>query len=676
MRARSWQRYVVIAVMAVAVAGVAARAQEEAKTKEGESKVILSWETFRELTATERTPVEEPKLILPWEEVVDLLGVEVEDEALKDVKLPLDWRQFRALLEWSIEQREPEEEKVTLPADFIVSSADLSGALQEEGASFELRMSIDILKEKDWKRIPLLPATVALKEAKLPPDCFLNVAKGHYELLTTEKGKKDVVLSFAAAVSEQAGAYRVNFGMVPAGTSTVKLTVPSKDVTIEVAGAQAVLPLEGEQDETVVGASLPSGAPVSVTWQRALKVVEKVSAKLYAETRTLVLVGDGILTCRERVDLSVLHSGIRAVALGVPEGVSVLDVTGAAVHDWNVADGKLEARFAHEVLGPTSLELTYELARGETQATVQAPVLSVEGAVREKGHVGVVALANVEIRPGEEHAATSIDVRALPVDILRMTTQPVLLAFRYIGGGLSIPLVVQKHEDVKVLLTILDTASLVVMQTIDGPRITKALYSVRNNRNQFLRVKMPDGADVWSVSVAGKSVRPGRDEEGRVLIPLVRSDGAQRGLSAFPVEIVYVEKPSGVLEAGTMEIALPATNEAITHMMVQLYLPAEGSYRKGLLGGSSFSSALHQVDKFTTLATVAVPDAIRISGAAQAEQLQQQFTQRVEQEARDAGVKPIRVRLPIRGKVFKFEKILVIDEELSIGFRYSGWERD
>ena len=33
-------------------------------------------------------------------------------------------------------------------------------------------------------------------------------------------------------------------------------------------------------------------------------------------------------------------------------------------------------------------------------------------------------------------------------------------------------------------------------------------------------------------------------------------------------------------------------------------------------------------------------------------------------------------RLPVRGKMFRFEKILVFDEALLISFRYSGCEKD
>ena len=60
----------------------------------------------------------------------------------------------------------------------------------------------------------------------------------------------------------------------------------------------------------------------------------------------------------------------------------------------------------------------------------------------------------------------------------------------------------------------------------------------RNNRNQFLRLAMPATAEVWSVAVGGNTVAPAKDEQGKLLIPLIRSARGGRELASFPVEIV------------------------------------------------------------------------------------------------------------------------------------------
>ncbi|MDP7163197.1 MAG: hypothetical protein QF577_01105 [Phycisphaerae bacterium] len=132
-------------------------------------------------------------------------------------------------------------------------------------------------------------------------------------------------------------------------------------------------------------------------------------------------------------------------------------------------------------------------------------------------------------------------VPVLPADLTAMTNQPVLLGFRYVGAELSIPLAIRKHGEVPMLVTVADSALLTGIQLNDGRRMTKVIYSVRNNRNQFLRLKMPADAEIWSVLVAGKTVSPSKDKQGNVLIPLVRSRSSASELVAFPVTLVYVQ---------------------------------------------------------------------------------------------------------------------------------------
>jgi hypothetical protein len=125
-----------------------------------------------------------------------------------------------------------------------------------------------------------------------------------------------------------------------------------------------------------------------------------------------------------------------------------------------------------------------------------------------------------------------------------------------------------------------------------------------------------------------------------------------------------------------MRVELPRVNVPLTHLMVQLYLPAEGSYKTGVLGGLSFEGPLHKVEAFSRVSSAGPLPSEQMQPDVQTQALQEQFAKRVEEEAVAEGVTPIRVELPIRGQVFRFEKILVLDEPLWVAFSYSGWEKD
>jgi len=659
----------------------AAEREAVPKLGEGRGQIILTWDEFVKITGYDPSKKGSQTLTIPWSQVEELLGVKV-DKVGGGTTVDLPWQEFKALLQWSLTRDAKKKDETPPPTDYIITSTQYTASnLSEEGTDFTLTANLNILRKKGWKRIPVLPTSVAIKQAKLPEGVFLNAAGKFYELLTEKSGAMEAVaITFSVAVSKSAGVNRIDFPRVLPGSSVLDLTVARKEVDVKVAGAQSVMPV-AEGDKTRVAAALPSGVPVSITWQRALPKVAAAPPKLYAETRTLVSVGDAMLLAQETVSFNILHSPVRELKLQVPAGVSVLTVTGRNMQDWRKTDkGELQVVLRNETVGSYSLRIVYEKAGG-AEGAVEVPVIRAVGVEREQGFIGVVAMANVEIEAAKVTGATAIDVRQLPGEIPAMTGQPILLAFRYVGKELQIPLAIKRHREVAVLVTVVDAGLFTVMQLNDGRRITKALYTVRNNRNQFLRLGMPVAAEIWSVSVGGNTVAVAKDEAGNVLVPLVRSTRSASELDAFPVEIVYVEKPIGtVTEKGELAVNLPTCARVpVMHVMVNCYLPAEGKYEKP--GGwfteseSGFSGPLRVVDEFTSLATGAGAAVVPTDDAGNAAAMQKAVDRQVDARARTAGAEPIRVKLPINGKRFKLEKILALPGD-ALGFRvkYTDWK--
>lgn len=663
----------VVAAVVVGLVAAGALAGEAAKPRE-KGEVVLSWDQFVKITGYDPATKGGQAITVPWKEVQDLLGITVEPlGAATTVALP--WQEFKALLQWSID-RKAGKPTAPPPTDYVVKKSEYGGELTDEAAKLVLDAEIQVLKAKAWTRIPILPGTVAITSAELPDGVYLNTQGRQYELITDKTGDLAAKIEFSVKVDKEAGTNRVTFQRVVPASSVVDLSLAREDVDVEVAGAQW-LSVKSAQGKTQVLAALPAGAPLTVSWERALPKVEKVPTKLYAETQTLVAVAEGVLLCQETVHLNILHTPIRELTLKAPDKVSILDVSGSGVQDWRTGQGgELKVVFAKEVIGAQTVRVTFERP-GTDDA--EAPVIRPQGVEREKGYVGVVAMANVEIAAGDVQGATSLDVRELPGELVAMTNQPILLGFRYVADAFTIPLTIKKHAEVSVLVTVVDSVLFTAMQLPDGRRITKAVFSVRNNRNQFLRLAMPKTVgwevELWSVEVGGNTVAPAKDEEGHILVPLVRSAAGARELASFPVDIVYVETPAKPVKSyGTMRVDLPAVDAPVMHMMVSYYAPAEGRYSGGW-GRSPFSGLMKHVEEFASLATGERAEIVRRDAAKQVAQMQQQVEQRIDAQARKAGVTPIRVRLPIHGKHFKFEKILVLQgEALWFAVAYSRWE--
>ena len=138
---------------------------------------------------------------------------------------------------------------------------------------------------------------------------------------------------------------------------------------------------------------------------------------------------------------------------------------------------------------------------------------------------------------------------------------------------------------------------------------------------------------------------------------------------------MYIEAPDkSAPSRGKLHVALPTARVPAIHVMYNLYLPAEGKYTVGW-GGSGFSGVLRVVDQFTSLAAGAGTEVIRRSAAKQVADMQRQFDARASARALKAGATPIRVRLPIKGKLFRLEKVLSLPgDELFFDVQYRDWK--
>ena len=94
--------------------------------------------------------------------------------------------------------------------------------------------------------------------------------------------------------------------------------------------------------------------------------------------------------------------------------------------------------------------------------------------------------------------------------------------------------------------------------------------------------------------------------------------------------------------------------------MVDLYVPKEGRYR-------DFEGTLREVDEFTQVGSSST-----VNVADQVQALQQQYVDQQAAQVKAAGASPIQVQLPVSGKGYHLEKILVIKGEQWVSFTYSG----
>jgi hypothetical protein len=588
-------------------------------------------------------------------------------QGVDEARVTMPWATFEALYKAG---QAPDEKPPPSPRDWSLNRATYSGqVIDDESAVFKARLQVEIHKDEGWAVVPLLPTTVGLRGATIDGrDAPIYLDRGWYMLVTDRKGAFAVDLDFAASVYESDGSWSVAFGLAPSGGTEVSLEVPSEDpLSFDVPQAQLVqddAPRPGLRRMTAV---LPATSNLSLSWTRALPEEEELQGepRLYAETHTLVGVGEGVLSGHSEINWTLVNQELDTFTVELPADVAVLEVSGSGIREWDVSrqgdTQSLEVQLNFEALGTYRLFVDYERPLGDGSLTTDVPRVSVPGVERVKGYVGVEARSNLELSAGEVSGATRLDVRELPPSVLGRTDQPVLLGFKVRQNDWDIPLEVAQHEDVDVLVTIADMAEATSVLTPDGRQMHRMIWYVRNNRRQFLRIDMPEGGEIWSVRVAGKSAKPARDAEGRTLIPLVRSQAAGSSLAAFSVEVVWVapgEAPDASGQ-GQASLVLPTTDVPVTYLQWSVYTPSVAKVKK-----RNITSTLRRVDYFNRPVT---PEGEYLGGAAQQAM---QDTARAQAAAVDSGVEPVEVSMPVEGQPTFFEKLLVMDEPLEVGLTY------
>ncbi|MFT4976806.1 MAG: hypothetical protein ACI8S6_002711 [Myxococcota bacterium] len=593
-----------------------------------------------------------------------LLGV-ASAQDLPDARVVIPWKDFQTLYERG--QAPAAKPVPAAPRDYAISRVVYTGEVIDGAAVFKATVQLDVLKVDGWVTVPLLPTSVALRQARVGrSEAPIYLDGNYYRFITDKTGPVTLELEFAVATFAGSGQEGFSFQMPAAGATEVVLTVPSEQgLDFTVASAQQLTTTQ-RGDRQVLRALLPSTGNLAVSWQRAAEeaVVEALEPRVYAEQQGLVGVAEGLLQCSSSIYYSILQAGVEQLTLDLPKDVTVLDVQGQGIRDWAVVpegDRKVvtvDLNFAAQ--GAYTLQLSYERVVVDGSDEVAVPDLHLRGVDRVSGWLGIDARSSLEVSAGAVDGARAVDVRELPAGILGQTDFPVLLGFKYRTDVYSVPLQLRQYEEVDMLVTIIDRAEAKTVVTPDGRRMTQITWAMRNNRAQFLRLELPEGAIPWSTFVGGRSVKPARGEDGRVLVPLARSQSSSGGLSRFAVEMVYVEDappPDG--GQGSFTGSLPIASVPTTAVAWTIYVPDGAKVKRRSVDGT-----MRSVSSFTPIQVPAE------ASAASNMAVQQAASAQFDGQAVAAGVQPVRVTLPIDGTPIYFEKLLVLGEALVVNFDY------
>ncbi|MFQ5972253.1 MAG: hypothetical protein ACE5Q3_07950, partial [Alphaproteobacteria bacterium] len=311
---------------------------------------------------------------------------------------------------------------------------------------------------------------------------------------------------------------------------------------------------------------------------------ERKQGKFDAQIDTLISLGDVTMKGSATVEIDVKSGTILDLRLDAPGTINVLGVSGPSLrtHEVREVDGAqvIEMEFTREMEGRFRIEVNYERIMDSEALESVVPTISVAGAEVEHGRIAIEALTAVEVRATTIEGLSSLDINELPQQLVLKTTNPILLAYRYVKAKppFRLALRITRHEEIDVQVAAIEQADYKSLVTRDGLAVTTARLIVRNSRRQFLRLALPPESQVWSVFVDGRPEKPAFATDrsnGNGSAVLVKMINSVRG---FPVDIVYATPVESIDGLGTVSSRLPRPDMVVTHSRWDVFLPAGPRY--------------------------------------------------------------------------------------------------
>jgi hypothetical protein len=548
--------------------------QENANTK---SQLTVPWEEFKKLLR-----IDENEIVLPMETFNKLVAQTGAKPPAVTVREGLVVMSRSAFQQFVNDMKVPEDPAVNPPFDYIITKSVYSGLMGKNGTRFTAQFRIHVLKKNAYLKIPLLAQNAALEDMKVDGAPALTVSEGGtHQIVLQKTGEHLAEAVFTAKSDLVQGPHRIDMSIQPTPITLFRLEIPLKNLDVEIPQAQYVS-VEPAGAGTVVSAVLSSAGAFGVTWRNKVPAQEKLPSKLYAEVNHLLSIEEDALRFNSDIVFTILHSEVDNVSLVVPDDWNVLGVSGEGVGAWQekVQNGQrvIFVPFTYGRKGTVVVNVQSEKPVSDKGTSNTFTGFRVLDVVRETGYIGVELNTSAEVKTVEAGGLTRVAVPKLPVALYNKSAKPLILAYKYVKHPFHLVLDVEKHERIAVPMASVVSANAVTLFTEDGKVVHRLIYQVRNSEKQFLEIRLPNGADVWSVFVRNEPVESSLGSDGRLLVPLIRSQFTGVRLETFPVEVIYClsEKPFRLVH--WLGATLPATDVMTSQMVWSVYVPNDYAY--------------------------------------------------------------------------------------------------
>src|SRR5215469_1815667 len=462
------------------------------------------------------------------------------------------------------------------PVDATLTRVDYDLNVLGDLATGRAHLTVDVLKD-GWVRVPV-PAGLLVREARLDGKLVSLVpgASGksgsHLCALLSHAGRSLLTLDIDVPVAASPGDESIALPSTESGVTRAAVQLARQGIDLRVGGG--ILSEKSETSgETKWLAYGRGNEPLTFTWRKKTEDHHiELPLRMRGSLTQLTSLGEDATTVYAEVSLEIVQGAAREARIQLPDKITINQVSGAMVADWEMKNGELAVTFLEPVEHAAKFVINGE-ARLPRDGVIDIPIMRLLHTERDSGGVAVEILGAGEIKDQKAQGLEAADATDLG-ETVASRQSPALVAFRARSGEAgkdrSLSVNVARYDQQAVLMANIEEARYHVLMSDDGKELVEARYAVRNNQRNFVKITLPAGATVWSASLMGRPVRPGQSPDGSLLLPLEKARGGDDA-PAFAVEIFYLAKATPWNEKGKETVTLPSLDLPISRTGVLLY---------------------------------------------------------------------------------------------------------
>jgi len=261
----------------------------------------------------------------------------------------------------------------------------------------------------------------------------------------------------------------------------------------------------------------------------------KKPSNIRVESFHLASLGEGVLFGSVAVNYHISGAPVDTFLFSLDEALQNVEFVGQDVRRWQKDGNHYIVKLQRKVIGDYNLGIIYT-QQYEADSEIILGGAACEGVDTQTGYIVAATHLNLKLAPVGEPSASLLEITRdeVPSNYRLLVNAPVLKSYKYVKAPHSVTLLPNAYDRLSLLPAVIEImeieSELEVSKKGATESVTRIRYKIKNASNQFLTLKMPDGARVWSTHMVEGATGTNQartrvtasEDNGMLKIPLKR----------------------------------------------------------------------------------------------------------------------------------------------------------